>query len=83
MAISPDFQDAHGYPKDKPGKSNMTVAANWLGDNFRTLSYTIEMPFKDNADLPNSAVGWSPDRAAQLGSDVLFPISEVLKQLAE
>lgn len=81
ISVSPDFQDVHGYPKSKPGKANMTVAANWLGDNFKTLSYTIEMPFKDNADLPNAEQGWSPDRAAQLGSDVLFPISRVLKYL--
>lgn len=78
MAISPDFQDVHGYPKDKPGESNMTVAANWMGDHFRTLSYTIEMPFKDNADLPDPEVGWSPARCAKLGGDVLYPISKVL-----
>jgi len=83
MAISPDFQDQYGYPKQKPGTANMTIAANWLGDNFRTLSYTIEMPFKDNADLPNKEVGWSPERAAQLGGDVLFPIAEVLKHLGQ
>ncbi|MFT5135255.1 MAG: murein tripeptide amidase MpaA [Arenicella sp.] len=78
MAISPDFQDKHGYPKNQKGTANMTVAANWLGDHFRTLSYTIEMPFKDNADLPDPEVGWSPARAAQLGGDVLYPISKVL-----
>lgn len=78
MAISPDFQDEHGYPKSQKGKANMTVAANWLGDHFRTLSYTIEMPFKDNADLPDPEVGWSPARSAQLGRDVLYPISKVL-----
>lgn len=81
MKISPDFQDEQGYPKDERGKSNMTVAANWMGDHFKTLSYTIEMPFKDNADLPNVETGWSPERSAQLGGDVLFPISEVLASL--
>jgi murein tripeptide amidase MpaA len=83
MAISPDFQDEHGYPKNKKGDANMTVAANWLGDHFRTLSYTIEMPFKDNADLPDPEVGWSPARAAQLGRDALYPISKVLAQKLE
>lgn len=78
MAISPDFQDEYGYPKEKPGEANMTIAANWLGDNFRTLSFTIEMPFKDNADLPDAEVGWSPGRCAQLGRDVLYPIKSVL-----
>ena len=79
MSISPDFQDTHGYPKDESGKANMTVAANWLGEHFKTLSFTIEMPFKDNADLPNESTGWSAERSAQLGSDVLFPIAKVFR----
>lgn len=81
MAISPDFQDTHGYPKDQPGKANMTVAANWLGEHFKTMSFTIEMPFKDNADLPDEHSGWSPARSARLGHDVLFPIAETLKEV--
>ncbi|RBP51308.1 murein tripeptide amidase MpaA [Arenicella xantha] len=81
MAISPDFQDTHGYPKDEPGKADMRIAANWLGEQFKTLSFTIEMPFKDNADLPNPYTGWSPERSAQLGRDVLFPVNAVLASL--
>ena len=79
MSVSPDFQDTHGYDKDEPGKANTALAANWLGEYFKTLSFTIEMPFKDNADLPDEYAGWSPSRSSQLGSDVLFPISEALK----
>ena len=75
---SPDFQDQYGYPKPKPGQGNMTVAANWLGEQFKTLSFTIEMPFKDNDDLPNAETGWSAQRSAQLGRDVLGPIKVVL-----
>ncbi len=83
MAISPDFQDTYGYPKDAPGSADLRIAANWLGDHFRTLSYTIEMPFKDNADLPNVVTGRSGERSAQLGSDVLFPIQETLKLISK
>jgi len=78
MAISPDFQDTYGYPKSEKGSADLRIAANWLGDHFRTLSFTIEMPFKDNADLPNPVTGWSAERSAQLGSDVLFPIQQTL-----
>ncbi|BEU01518.1 hypothetical protein OAG1_03180 [Agarivorans sp. OAG1] len=81
MAISPDFQDTHGYAKDEPGQANLTIAAAWLGEQFKTLSYTIEMPFKDNADMPDEAFGWSPERAMQLGCDVLFPIKQTLAKL--
>ncbi len=83
MAISPDFQDTYGYPKEEKGKADLRIAANWLGDHFRTLSFTIEMPFKDNADLPNVVSGWSPERSAQLGSDVLFPIHQTLNSIAK
>ncbi len=79
MSISPDFQDTHGYPKDEPGKADLRIAANWLGEHFKTLSFTIEMPFKDNADLPNELSGWSAERSAQLGSDVLFPIAKTFR----
>ena len=78
MQISADFQDQVGYPKTPAGKANMSIAANWLGEQFNTLSFTIEMPFKDNANLPNPRTGWSASRSAQLGKDVLFPIRATL-----
>lgn len=81
MEASPDFQDEHGYPKDKPGKADLRIAANWLGENFKTLSFTIEMPFKDNKDLENHETGWSPGRSAKLGQDALLPINAVLNQI--
>jgi len=78
MQISADFQDEYGYPKTPAGKANLTIAANWLGEQFKTLAFTIEMPFKDNANLPNPRTGWSASRSAQLGKDVLFPIRATL-----
>jgi len=78
MQISADFQDQVGYPKTPAGKANLTIAANWLGEQFKTLAFTIEMPFKDNANLPNPRTGWSASRSAQLGKDVLFPIRATL-----
>ncbi|WP_427981801.1 M14 family metallopeptidase [Agarivorans sp.] len=80
-AISPDFQDTHGYPKNKPGEANLNIAAAWLGEQFKTLSYTIEMPFKDNADLPDPDFGWSAERSMQLGADVLFAIKQTLAKM--
>jgi murein tripeptide amidase MpaA len=81
MQASPDFQDAVGYAKAEKGTANMTIAANWMGEQFKTLSFTIEMPFKDNADLPNADTGWSARRSAQLGRDVLFPIAVTLTEI--
>ncbi len=76
--ISPDFQTKFGYPVDEDGKADLRIATNWLGNYFKTVSFTLEMPFKDNDNLPNPLTGWSPERSMQLGADMLFPISQTL-----
>ncbi len=81
LVVTPEFQDEFGYPKDEPGKANMTVASNAVGEKYDCLAYTLEMPFKDNANLPDPAYGWSPVRSKQLGEDVLVAINAVCKQL--
>jgi len=42
---------------------------------------TLEMPFKDNADLPDPIYGWSPERAARLGAASLDAMLAVIDQL--
>ena len=74
LAITPEFQDKEGYPKDAPGKANMTVASNAVCDYFDCLSLTVEMPFKDNDALPDPAYGWSPERCKRFGEDMLTAI---------
>jgi len=81
MQTTPEFQDTFGYDKDAPGKGNMTVAANAIGHRFDCLSYTLEMPFKDNIDLPDEAFGWSAPRCQQLGEDVLVAIRAISHKL--
>ena len=41
------------------------------------------MPFKDNADLPDSFTGWSGERAKKLGASVLLPILAVVDHLRD
>ncbi|TXT33981.1 MAG: peptidase M14 carboxypeptidase A [Comamonadaceae bacterium] len=81
QAASPDFQTEHGYPRGKLGKANMTVATNWIGQQFDCLAFTIEMPFKDNANLPDLHVGWNGERSKRLGASVLQPVLAVLERL--
>ncbi|MBN7827980.1 hypothetical protein J0A66_22360, partial [Bowmanella dokdonensis] len=81
LTATPEFQDTYGYPKDNPGEANLTVGSNAVGNDFECLSYTLEMPFKDNAELPCAAYGWSPERSKQLGKDVLVAMRAVLNQL--
>ena len=79
--FSPDFQTKHGYGKTPAGKANLTYATNYIAEIHNCLSMTLEMPFKDNADLPDPEYGWSPDRAARLGADVLGPMLSVVDTL--
>ena len=81
LQTCPDFQTTQGYAKMQPGQGNMTLATNWVGQNFDCLAFTIEMPFKDNADLPDVLTGWSGERSRKLGAGVLLPILAVLDQL--
>ncbi|REL27024.1 hypothetical protein DXX93_10935 [Thalassotalea euphylliae] len=81
LAITPEFQDEKGYDKDEPGQANLTVGSNWVGETFKCLAYTIEMPFKDNALLPDYSVGWSGERSSIFGRDVLTAIYHVVDDL--
>jgi murein tripeptide amidase MpaA len=65
--LSPDFQKKHGYPLEKPGKANLSIASNYIANHYGIFSTTLEMPFKDNADLPDENQGWSPERCIRLG----------------
>lgn len=79
--VNPDFQDKFGYEKDAPGKANLTVANNWVAEEFKCLSFTLEMPFKDNANLPNEETGWSSDRSYILGQSLLDPLYRLVDKL--
>ncbi|GAC14938.1 M14 family metallopeptidase [Aliiglaciecola lipolytica] len=81
LTVSPEFQDEFGYDKDEPGKGNMTVATNAVGQLYDCLAYTLEMPFKDNALLPDPAYGWSAQRCKQLGEDLLVAVNAVVDDL--
>jgi murein tripeptide amidase MpaA len=73
----PDFQTAQGYERKTLNSANLTLATNWIGQNFDCLAFTIEMPFKDNADLPDLLTGWSSERSRKLGASVLLPVLAV------
>lgn len=79
--VTPEFQDEKGYPKDEPGKADLTIGSNWVSEHFKCLAYTIEMPFKDNIELPDVAYGWSDVRSAKFGHDVLPAVLAVVDQL--
>ena len=81
LTITPEFQTTYGYEQEAPGEGNLTVASNAVCERFNCLAFTLEMPFKDNADLPDSDFGWSSPRAQQLGADVLAAIYAIADEL--
>ncbi|MEE9272667.1 MAG: M14-type cytosolic carboxypeptidase [Robiginitomaculum sp.] len=79
--FSPDFQIKFGYNEDAPGSANLTLCTNYVAETHNCLAMTLEMPFKDNADLPDLEYGWSPERASRLGADVLGAMLAVVDDL--
>ena len=75
---TPDFQTRLGYPVAGKGRANLTMSTNQLAQRFGATAMTLEMPFKDNDDLPCAAQGWSPERSAQLGHDCMGALLEWL-----
>ena len=75
---TPDFQTKIGYPVAGKGRANLTMSTNQLAERFGAVAMTLEMPFKDNNELPCPAQGWSPERSAALGRDCLGALLEWL-----
>ena len=78
---SADFQSEVGYDVDAPGTANMTIATHWVAERFDCLANTLEMPFKDNDNLPFEDTGWSPERSAKLGEASLVAMLAVVDDL--
>jgi len=83
MKTNPDFQDEHKYPVNEPKTANLDICSKAIGEKYKCLSLTLEMPFKDNADFPDDIFGWSPDRSKNLGASILYPISAVLPKIKQ
>ncbi len=79
--LSPDFQTRQGYEVPKPGQANMSMSTTQLAERYGCVSMTLEMPFKDNFDLPDPVYGWSPDRSKHLARACLDALHAILPEL--
>ncbi|WP_376696955.1 M14 family metallopeptidase [Wenzhouxiangella sp. EGI_FJ10305] len=79
--ISPDFQTKHGYEVAPPNSSDLKKNTDYMAETFDCLAMTLEMPFKDNADLPLPELGWSPDRCKHLGAACVDAFWRILPKL--
>jgi murein tripeptide amidase MpaA len=83
LAVSPDFQTQEGYKPGRFGEELLTLASKWVANHFGCVSLTLEMPFKDNAILPDGHVGWNGARSKRLGAAMLDPILRHLREGGE
>ncbi|KPW32079.1 Peptidase M14, carboxypeptidase A [Pseudomonas syringae pv. antirrhini] len=79
--VTVDFQTVYGYPRSAPGQANMNLAANAIGERYKCLALTLEMPFKDHDNAPDPLTGWSGKRSAQLAKDVLSVLAQMVEEL--
>jgi len=82
LRASPDFQTEKGYEIPPPGKANLSMSTAQLAERFGAVSMTLEMPFKDNAGLPDPVNGWSPERSRLLARACLDALHAVIGRVA-
>ncbi|MBE7684890.1 hypothetical protein F7647_02295 [Tenacibaculum piscium] len=80
MSVNPEFQDVYKYENSAPNEANLAVCSNQIGELFKTLSFTLEMPFKDNNDLPDAEKEWSGERSEVLGASFLTALEGFLSK---
>ena len=83
VEATPDFQTDKGYEIPKPGEANLSMSTAQLAERFGAVSMTLEMPFKDNEDLPDPVYGWSPERSRLLARSCLHALHSVIDRLAD
>ena len=79
---TPDFQTVRGYPAANAGQANLSMSTNLVAERFGATAMTLEMPFRDNDDLPDPEQGWSPERCKLLARDCLAALLEWIETRA-
>ncbi len=79
--LSPDFQQKKGYETASPGQANMSMSTTQLAERFGAVSMTLEMPFKDNFELPDEVYGWGTERSKYLAHACLDSLYAILPEL--
>jgi len=79
--LSPDFQREQGYEIPAPGEANMSMSTTQLAERYGCVAMTLEMPFKDNFNLPDEVYGWSPQRSKYLAYACLDALHAILPEL--
>jgi murein tripeptide amidase MpaA len=81
VRATPDFQTRLGYEISKPGEANLSMSTAQLAERYGAVAMTLEMPFKDNDDLPDPLHGWSPERSRHLARACLDALHAIVDEL--
>ncbi|HZG07405.1 MAG TPA: M14-type cytosolic carboxypeptidase [Allosphingosinicella sp.] len=81
VRATPDFQTRLGYEIAKPGEANLSMSTAQLAERYGAVAMTLEMPFKDNDDLPDPLHGWSPERSRHLARACLDALHAIIDEL--
>ena len=79
VAASPDFQTKVGYEASKYHEDVLKLASKFMGNHFKCVSLTLELPFKDNDNMPDAEVGWDGQRSMKLGEAMLQPMLTAIR----
>ena len=79
VAASPDFQTKVGYEASKYHEDVLKLASKFMGNHFKCVSLTLELPFKDNDNMPDTEVGWDGQRSMKLGEAMLQPMLTAIR----
>ncbi|WP_265569349.1 M14 family metallopeptidase [Sphingomicrobium nitratireducens] len=80
-ALSPDFQTEKGYEIAKPGEANLSMSTTQVAERYGAIAMTLEMPFKDNEDLPDPIYGWSTERCKYLAYSCMDALHALVPDL--
>ena len=50
----------NGYGVDPPGQANLAIASSAVGQRYKCLAFTLEMPFKDTDYSREPVRQWLP-----------------------
>ncbi|CAK0783250.1 hypothetical protein CVIRNUC_006449 [Coccomyxa viridis] len=81
LHTSPDFQLGNGYGNDEPGQANLAICSSAVGQRYKCLAFTLEMPFKDTDYAREPVQGWSLERSQRFGHAFLNAVLAVLPDL--
>ena len=77
------FWRDYNYGPDDPGKGDLRISNNHVGERYDCLSLTLEMPFKEGGVHPGhgGALSFSPEVAKHLGRVTLETIADLVDSL--